>query len=82
MRLLNACPGSVLWLLRDNAYTVHNLRREASARGIAPERLIFAPRAPLEEHLARSRLADLFLDTLPYMPIRPPVMRFGSGFPC
>jgi protein O-GlcNAc transferase len=66
MRLLNACPGSVLWLLRDNVYAEHNLRREALARNVAPERLIFAPRAPLSQHLARSRLADLFLDTLPF----------------
>ena len=43
-----------------------NLRREAAARGIAPERIVFAPRMKHEDHLARHRLADLFLDTLPY----------------
>src|SRR5262249_42315050 len=66
MRLLKAVEGSVLWLLEDNPTAAKNLRREADARGVDPTRLIFAPRAPLDEHLARHRLADLFLDTLPY----------------
>jgi protein O-GlcNAc transferase len=65
MRLLNACPGSVLWLLGDNPYAMHNLRREAAARGVKPERLIFTARIPEGDHLARHLLADLFLDTLP-----------------
>jgi protein O-GlcNAc transferase len=65
MRLLKACPGSVLWLLADNPYAVLNLRREAAARGVARERLIFAPRVSRDDHLARHCLADLFLDTLP-----------------
>jgi protein O-GlcNAc transferase len=65
MRLLKACPGSVLWLLADNPYAILNLRREAAARGVAPERLVFAPRVPRDDHLARHRLADVFLDTLP-----------------
>jgi predicted O-linked N-acetylglucosamine transferase (SPINDLY family) len=56
----------VLWLLRDNAAAEANLRTEAAARGVDPGRLIFAGRLELEEHLARHRLADLFLDTLPY----------------
>ena len=66
MRLLKKVPGSVLWLLADNPVASPNLRREAANRGIAPERLVFAPRMKLDEHLARQRLADLFLDTLPY----------------
>jgi predicted O-linked N-acetylglucosamine transferase (SPINDLY family) len=66
MRLLAGLPGSVLWLLEDNPWAVDNLRREASARGIAPERLAFCERASNEAHLARHRLADLFLDTSPY----------------
>lgn len=65
MRLLAAVPGAVLWLLERNEQAAANLRREAAARGIGPERLVFAPRLPLAEHLARHRLADLFLDTLP-----------------
>ena len=66
MRLLGKVEGSVLWLVSDNAAVKRNLRREAAARGIDPERLVFADRLPLAEHLARQRLADLFLDTLPY----------------
>ena len=66
MRLLKAVEGSVLWLLRDNGDAETNLRKEAAARGIDPTRLVFAGRLPLEDHLARHRLADLFLDTLPY----------------
>jgi predicted O-linked N-acetylglucosamine transferase (SPINDLY family) len=65
MRLLQRVEGSVLWLLEGNSTTVANLRREAFARSVAPERLVFAPRCALDEHLARQRLADLFLDTLP-----------------
>jgi predicted O-linked N-acetylglucosamine transferase (SPINDLY family) len=66
MRLLSQVGDSVLWLLETNPAAVRNLRREAQMRGIAPERLVFAPRASPPEHLARHRLADLFLDTLPY----------------
>lgn len=63
MRLLQQVPGSVLWLREGAADT---LRREAAARGIAPERLVFAGHVPLDIHHARHQLADLFLDTLPY----------------
>ena len=66
MRILLAVPGSVLWLSPTSDATYANLRREAGKRGIAPERLIFAPRAELGTYLARLRLADLFLDTWPY----------------
>lgn len=66
MRLLMAVPGSVLWLLEDNGDASRNLRSQASRHGIAPDRLVFAPKLPVAEHLARHRLADLFLDTLPY----------------
>lgn len=66
MRLLAAVPGSVLWLLRDNPGAEANLRQAARARGIDVARLVFADRVPLPDHLARHRLADLFLDTLPY----------------
>jgi predicted O-linked N-acetylglucosamine transferase (SPINDLY family) len=65
MRLLQRVPGSILWLLGDNQWAIENLRREALTRGIDPGRLIFAPRMQLADHLARHRLADLFLDTLP-----------------
>jgi protein O-GlcNAc transferase len=65
MRLLNEVAGSVLWLLEVNARASENLRREALQRFVAPERLIFARPMPLDRHLARHRLADLFLDTRP-----------------
>ena len=65
MRLLRAVDDSVLWLFGDNVDAVANLRREAVARGIDARRIVFAPRVPPEAHLARHRLADLFLDTLP-----------------
>ncbi|MCW2243329.1 O-linked N-acetylglucosamine transferase, SPINDLY family protein [Azospirillum canadense] len=64
-RLLMAVPGSVLWLLEGAPEVSDNLRREAACRGPAPERLVFAPRLPPADHLARYRLADLFLDTTP-----------------
>ena len=66
MRLLGRVEGSVLWLIDDNPAAKRNLRSEAQRRGIDPERLRFAPRIDLDAHLARHRVADLFLDTLPY----------------
>jgi protein O-GlcNAc transferase len=66
MRLLQATEGSVLWLIAGNANAAANLRLEAEKCGVAPERLIFAPKASVADHLARHRLADLCLDTLPY----------------
>ena len=65
MRLLAAVPGAVFWLFDTNADARRNLERAAAARGIDPARLIFAANLPHAEHLARHRLADLFLDTLP-----------------
>ncbi len=65
MRILRQAENSVLWQLEGVAEFGDNLRREAAAHGVAPERLIFAPRMAQEEHLARLRLADLSLDTLP-----------------
>jgi predicted O-linked N-acetylglucosamine transferase (SPINDLY family) len=66
MRLLASIEGSVLWLVEDNPAAGRNLRAEARRRGIDAERLVFAPRVDPPEHLARQRLAGLFLDTLPY----------------
>ncbi len=66
MRLLQAVEGSVLWLPESNETAMRNLKREAEVRGVSPERLVFAPLLPAaEDHLARIRLAELFLDTLP-----------------
>ena len=66
MRILSLVQGSVIWLLDDNPTSTQNLRQEASRRGVSPERLVFARRAPLLIHLSRHRCADLFLDTFPY----------------
>jgi protein O-GlcNAc transferase len=67
MQILKAVERSVLWLTRDNPSAADNLRKEAASAGVDPDRLIFADRLPSSaDHLARHRLADLFLDTLPY----------------
>ena len=66
MRLLDNVEGSVLWLLRSNKWAEQNLKQQAEARGIRSERIIFAEKLPQAEHLARQRLADLFLDTFNY----------------
>ncbi|MFZ3018961.1 MAG: tetratricopeptide repeat protein [Gallionella sp.] len=92
MRLLAQVPGSVLWLVSRNEISQHNLRKEAELRGVAAERLIFAQRVPLvEDHLARYRQANLFLDTHPYnghtttadalMAGLPVLTYMGSAFP-
>jgi predicted O-linked N-acetylglucosamine transferase (SPINDLY family) len=66
MRILKRVDGSVLWLLCENPSAIGNLRREAERRGVNHERLVFAGRVRMAEHLARHRVADLVLDTLPY----------------
>ena len=67
MDLLVQVPGSVLWLATRNEAARRNLRMHAQARGVDPGRLVFAERLPrVEDHLARYRQADLFLDTHPY----------------
>lgn len=66
MAILKATPGSVLWLLSGGDAVDQRLRETAEKAGVAPERLIFAPKAPNAKHLARIALADLFLDTFPY----------------
>jgi predicted O-linked N-acetylglucosamine transferase (SPINDLY family) len=65
--ILRGVPDSVLWLPapRDPLAQRH-LHAEARARGVAPERLVFAPLLPLAAHHARLALADLALDTYPY----------------
>ncbi len=64
-RILSKVPDSVLWLLEDNLLAKESLIKQAELRGIARDRLIFAGRMNLPDHLARHQLADLFLDTLP-----------------
>jgi len=66
MRILRRVDGSVLWLIEDSPVAAGNLRKEAGQRGVSANRLVFARRMTLPDHLARHRSADLFLDTLPY----------------
>ncbi|HEY2864189.1 MAG TPA: hypothetical protein VGK37_11275, partial [Casimicrobiaceae bacterium] len=66
MRLLGTVPHSVLWLLESGPDAAKALLREARRAGIDPVRVLFAPHVPVEQHLARQRVADLFLDTYPY----------------
>ena len=66
MRILQQAPNSVLWLLDCNTWAKNNLQTAAKNAGIASNRIVFAPRIPIAEHLARHVHADLFLDTLPY----------------
>jgi predicted O-linked N-acetylglucosamine transferase (SPINDLY family) len=64
-RILKSVEGSVLWLFEENKNVASNLRAEANKRGLSPDRLVFAQKMPLHDHLARHKLADLFIDTLP-----------------
>ena len=66
MRLLQAQKGSVLWLLESNEWAGVNLKKEAAARGIDPNRLVFAKRTAHDTYLAQLKHADLFLDTFNY----------------
>ncbi len=66
MRILKQVDGSLLWLLESHAPFAENIRKEAQRHGVAGERIVFAPNKPPQEHLARTALADLSLDTLPY----------------
>jgi predicted O-linked N-acetylglucosamine transferase (SPINDLY family) len=67
MRLLSAVEGSVLWLSDMNGRAADNIRTAATAAGVDPARIVFAPRVPaMADHLARQRLGDLFVDTTDY----------------
>ncbi|MDB2600550.1 tetratricopeptide repeat protein, partial [Amylibacter sp.] len=66
MRLMAKVEGSVLWLLESNKWAKENLKKEAEARGISGDRVIFAEKVEYSEHLERHSLADLFLDTFNY----------------
>ena len=66
MRILKGVDQSVLFLLDANETATKNLKKEAEARGVSSDKLVFAKHLPLPEYLARYRIADLFLDTLPY----------------
>jgi predicted O-linked N-acetylglucosamine transferase (SPINDLY family) len=81
MTLLRAVPGSILWLRHDNDAAVRHLRQQAAAAGIEPERLVFAPRADDADHVARHRLADLFLDTAPFTGHSTAIESLWAGLP-
>lgn len=82
MRLLARTEGSILWLSHMNDFAMENLRRAAGARGIDPGQIIFAPRLDrIEDHLARQRQADLFLDTLPYNAHSTAIDALWAGLP-
>jgi predicted O-linked N-acetylglucosamine transferase (SPINDLY family) len=66
LAILGQVPGSVLWLLDAGAETNQRLRGYATDHGIDADRIVFAERMSLPQHLARHALADLFLDTFPY----------------
>ncbi len=66
MRIVAAVSSSVLWLLADNDTARANMLACAAEHGVAPDRLIFAPRVSPAEYLARFQLADLMLDTFPF----------------
>ena len=65
MNILKKVNNSVLWLLESNLKSRENLKNQADKRGMDRKRIIFADRLPLEEHLARLKMADLFIDTFP-----------------
>ncbi len=64
--ILKKSPESVLWLLENNEFSTKNIFQEATKRGINNKRILFAKKMKIEEHLARLKFADLFLDTFPY----------------
>jgi predicted O-linked N-acetylglucosamine transferase (SPINDLY family) len=66
MRLIAKVDKSVLWLLSSNKWAEKNLKEAASIRGISSDRIVFAQKIPHADHLARLKLADLFLDTFNY----------------
>jgi len=66
MRILKNKQNSILWLLKDNEFSENNLKKLADSFGIDPERLIFAKKLEIDQHLSRLKFADIFLDTYPY----------------
>jgi predicted O-linked N-acetylglucosamine transferase (SPINDLY family) len=65
--VMRSAPRAVLWLKAPNQDMIANLRREAQARGVAPDRLVFAPdKVAYDEHFSRLALADVFVDNWPY----------------
>ena len=66
MRLLTKVENSVLWLRKSNQISSINMKNEAQKRKVDPSRIVFADKLPMDEHLARHKLADLFIDTFAF----------------
>ena len=66
MKILNKNNESILWLLKSNSLSEKNILREASKLGIKENRIFFADRISVDEHIKRMEIIDLFLDTYPY----------------
>ena len=65
MELLKAAAGSVLWLLEGEPFRSRQPASGGGGAGRGGGTAGLCPAEPLAEHLARHRLADLFLDTFP-----------------
>lgn len=81
MDILRKVPESVLWLVLESETMRRRLRRSAKTHGIDPERLVFAAKVSLEEHMARQRLADVFLDTCAYSGFTTVAMALWAALP-
>jgi predicted O-linked N-acetylglucosamine transferase (SPINDLY family) len=64
--VMREVPQAVLWMKETNGQLHGNVRREAAKRGVAPERIFFAPPVSFADHFSRFALADVFVDTWPY----------------
>ena len=81
MRLLKRIENSVLWVLSENINISKNLKKEATLRGVDFNRIVFAERIKMNEHLARQKVADLFIDTFPYTGHTPVSDALWAGLP-
>jgi protein O-GlcNAc transferase len=81
MRLLTKVENSILWLRQPNHSSFINLKNEAQKRKVDPSRLIFANKMPMNEHLARQRFADLFVDTFAFNAHTTAVEALWAGLP-
>ncbi len=82
MQILRETGDSVLWLYAGGIPEVEErLRRAAESRGIDPDRLVFAPRVGIEDHVGRLARADLFLDSFVYNAGATAVSAAQAGLP-
>jgi len=66
VRILKKVENSVLWLIVKNECTQNNLIKEAKARGLNSDRIIFTKFSSANNYLSWFQYPDLFLDTFPY----------------